>query len=177
MPVRASVARRYGQAAFDIAREQNTLDVWKRDLDFAAAIFADQKLVHGLDDPKVGEPDKQTAVEHTLGGKVSPLALNLVKMLVQRGRANVIGRVAAEFTNLYNRANNVVVADVTTALQLNDEEMRKVVATLSRITGKSVQVRTHVDPNIIGGLVARIGDELIDASIATRLHELAMRIS
>lgn len=176
MPALA-VARRYAQAAFTIASEQNTLDQWKRDLDLAASVFADPQLAHDFDDPKVTEESKRKVVAANLQGKVSPLALNLIYILVARGRANVIGRVAEEFTSYYNRANNIAIADVTTAMQLSDDEMRKVAATLGRITGKQVQVRAHVDPNIIGGLVARVGDELIDASVATRLHDLAMRMA
>jgi F-type H+-transporting ATPase subunit delta len=176
MPALA-IARRYAQAAFTIATEQHTLDQWKRDLDLAATVFADPQLAHDFDDPKVTEEAKRKVVATNLEGKVSPLALNLIYLLVARGRANVISRVAEEFTSYYNRANNIAVADVTTALQLSDDQLRKVVATLSRITGKTIQARAHVDPNIIGGLVARVGDELIDASVATRLHELAMRIA
>ncbi len=177
MAAGAAVARRYAQAAFDIASEQNALDGWKQDLDLAGSIFANPKLAHDFGDPKVSEQDKHKVVEQNLTGKINPLALNLVYLLVQRGRANVVSKVAEEFTHLYNRARNIAVADVTTAVALNDEALRKVTATLTRITGKQVQVRSHVDPRIIGGLVARVGDELIDASIATRLHELAVRMA
>jgi F-type H+-transporting ATPase subunit delta len=177
MPAGGAVARRYAQAAFDIARDQNALDQWKHDLDLAAAIFYNPQVAHDFDDPKVSEANKRSVVTQNLQGKISPQALNLIYLLVKRGRTNLIGKVAAEFTDFYNRARNIAIADVTTAMPLGDEEMRKVAATLSRITGKQVQVHAHVDPRIIGGLVARIGDELIDASIATRLHELAMRMA
>lgn len=177
MPAGGAVARRYAQAAFDIATEQNALDQWKRDLDLAAAVFANPQVARDFDDPKVSEANKRNVVTQNLQGKVSPQALNMIYLLVQRGRTNLIVKVAEEFTAFYNRARNIAVADVTTAMPLGDEEMRKVVATLGRITGKQIQVRAHVNPAIIGGLVARVGDELIDASIATRLHELAMRIA
>jgi F-type H+-transporting ATPase subunit delta len=69
------------------------------------------------------------------------------------------------------------VADVTSAVPLNEAQQRKVSDQLSRITGKTVQLRVHQDPTILGGLVTRIGDELIDASVATRLGELAERLA
>jgi F-type H+-transporting ATPase subunit delta len=78
---------------------------------------------------------------------------------------------------MYNKEKGIVIAEVTTAIPLDEAHQKRVADQLARLTGKTVQLRTRTDPRILGGVITRIGDELIDASVATRLADLAERLA
>jgi F-type H+-transporting ATPase subunit delta len=176
--LRGAAARRYAQAVFDIATDTNSLDQWLNDLKELNSFFGGQAAVAALEDPSLKDEDAQKIVTDLVSRtRVNPQAANLVRMLVQRQRLALLPRIMEIYQEMYNKAKGIVVADVTTAVPLDEAHQGRVREQLSRITGKTVDVRVHHDPRILGGLVARIGDELIDASVATRLSSLAERLA
>lgn len=179
MALRGTAGRRYAHAVFDLAKEQGTLDRWLSDLKVLNGVFGTQNAVSSLEDPKLTEEDQRRIVsEHLPKDTVSDLATNLLLLLVQRDRLALLPRITELFQELYNKEKGVVVADVTTAVPLDAEHQKRIADQLSKITGgKSVELRMHEDARILGGMIARIGDELIDASVATRLAELSDRLS
>jgi F-type H+-transporting ATPase subunit delta len=176
--LRGAAARRYAQAVFDLAKEAGSLDRWLADLKTLNSLFGDEKTVNMLDDPKLTR-DEQFKIVDDLVSKVSvaPLMGNFIKLLVQRGRLMSLPRIVEIFGEMYNREKGIVIADVTTAVPLDEAHRKEVTDRLAKITGKSVEVRLHTDPTILGGIVTRIGDELIDASVASRLAQLAERLT
>jgi F-type H+-transporting ATPase subunit delta len=78
---------------------------------------------------------------------------------------------------MYNREKGIVIADVTTAVPLDEAHRKEVADRLAKITGKTVEIRMHTDPNILGGIITRIGDELLDSSVASQLAQLAERLT
>jgi F-type H+-transporting ATPase subunit delta len=171
------VARRYAQAVFDIAKDTNTLDQWLADLKAVNGVFGSQGAASALESPDIKEADQRRIIDERLAAlKVQPLVANLLYMLVQRQRLALLPRIVESYQQLYNRAKGIVVADVTSAVPLDEAHKQRVVAELSKITGKTIELRVHQDPGILGGLITRIGDELIDSSIATRLATLAQRL-
>ena len=178
MAVRGAAARRYAQAALEIARENNTLDRWLSDLKTLSGVFGAPEVVSLIEDPKLTEDDQRKIVERLIQpGVVSELAMNLLHLLVKRHRLGSLPRIAEVFQELYNKEKGIVVAEVTTAVPLNDENKRRVAEQLSRITGKTIELRLREDPSILGGMITRIGDEVIDASVASRLAELTDRLT
>ncbi len=178
MALRGAAARRYAQAVFDIAKDTGTLDRWLSDLNVLSRVFGSDNAMSALEDPKLTEEDKRRVVtEHLPKAVVDPLASNFVMLLVQRERLSLLHRIAEIFQEMYNKEKGIVIADVTTAVPLDEAHKKHIVQQLSKITGKTVEVRLHEDPRILGGIVTRIGDELIDASIATRLATLGERLS
>lgn len=178
MALHGAAARRYAQAVFDIAKETNNLDQWRNDLTALSGFFGAPSTVAALTDPSLKDDDAQRIVSDLVSNvKVDPKAANLVRMLVQRQRIALLPRIVEAYQQLYNREKGIVIADVTTAIPLDEAHQASVREQLARLTGKSVQVRTHQDPQILGGIVAQIGDELIDASVATRLAALAQRLA
>ena len=176
MPQGAS-ARRYAEAAFDLAKKQGKLDRWLSDLRTAAGILGDPRLMAALDNPKAPRARKRQYLDSAFTVTLDPMVHNLLYMLVDRGRIGLIGRIADEFVSLYNREMGVVVAEVTTAVALSEAEQRKVREQLQRLTSaRQIDLRMHTDPRIIGGLVARVGDMLYDGSVRTRLSELQERL-
>src|SRR5205085_12009909 len=108
--------------------------------------------------------------------KAQPIVANLLYILVTRQRLALLPRIFESYQQLYNREKGIMVADVTSAVPLDEAQQKRVVAELSKITGKTIELRVHQDPSILGGLITRIGDELIDASVATRLANLSQRL-
>jgi F-type H+-transporting ATPase subunit delta len=178
LALRGAAARRYAQALYSIAADSNTLDAWLNDLKALNTVLGDPSLVSMLEDPKLTEAERDKAVGDGLAKvKIGPLALNFVKLLVRRQRLGLLPRILQEYQAFYNRARGIVVAEVVTATPLDEARRRKVAADLSRMTGKSVELVAREDPRIMGGLIARIGDELIDVSVASRLASLAEKLS
>lgn len=169
-----SSARRHAQAVFQIAREQDTLDKWQSDLDDIASAFGDPDLSRVLESPRIRPDQKQELAGQRFAG-LGPLARNLATLLVTKGRVALAGEIAGEYRNLLDDHRGVGAAEVTTAVPLNSEAEKRIAEQMSRATGKRITLTSSVDPDIVGGIVIKIGDRLIDGSTRTKLS--AMRNS
>jgi F-type H+-transporting ATPase subunit delta len=176
---RGAAARRYAQAVFDLAKQAGTLDKWRADLAVVKQLFGNDEVANALEDPKMRQEGKRNLVNGLLARQnVQPLSSNLVMLLVDRNRIQLVPRMVEHFERMYNKEMGIVIAEVTTAVALDTAHQAEVAKHLATLTGaKTVELRVKVDPSILGGIVARIGDELIDASVAARLADLAQRIS
>jgi F-type H+-transporting ATPase subunit delta len=175
MPNQEIAAKRYAEAVFDIAREQQAFDRWRADLQAVAGVFGDPEMLGLLENAKLAVAAKTDLLRRTLTG-VSPVAFNFAQLLVRRRRENLAQQIADAFNTMLDEHRGIAHAEVTTAVAVSDEERRLIVERLSQLTGKNVDVQTHVDPRIIGGMIARVGDHLIDGSTRTRLHMLRQRL-
>jgi F-type H+-transporting ATPase subunit delta len=169
-------ARRYAEAIFALASDSGAFEQWAGDLATIAEFVSERDVAQVLGSGRVPAGEKLRLLEAGLAGRVSPLAMNLVKLLNQRGRLHLAPEIRARFQEMVDEKRGVAHAVVTTAVPLSDDERRAVEARLSQITGKQVDVTPVVDPAIIGGVVARIGDQLIDGSTRTRLVALKRRL-
>jgi F-type H+-transporting ATPase subunit delta len=173
-----AVPRRYAEAAFALAREKGKLDRWRTDLSVAAAVLSNPQLLAVLDDPDTPATEKRQMVDTALTVQADPDVLHLIYLLTERGRIGSLPRVAQEFIEMANREQGIVVANVTTAIPLDAKGQKDVEDRIQRLSGaKRVEVRSQVDPSIIGGIIARIGDVLYDGSVRTQLAQIAERIS
>lgn len=166
--LRGTAARRYAEGVFAIAKDDNTFDRWLEDLSTIASLFTNRDMARLLADPKPSMSDKEAVVEKLLAGKVDKLALNTALLLIRREHAEAMPSVQREFQNMVNAYRNIAVARVTTAIELDDQQRQLVKDRLEVLTSKHIDLQTTVDPGILGGFIARVGDVLIDASIATR---------
>jgi F-type H+-transporting ATPase subunit delta len=173
--IREIAARRYGEAAFQIAREGGTQESWSEGLALMAAAFSDPGMAAIMQEARISTADKMGLAEKTLSG-VDPLVLNLALLLVHRGRTALAPQIAEAFQELADAERGIAHAVVTTAVRLSDSETTAVTEKLSEIADKQVVVEAQVDEGIIGGLVARIGDMLIDGSTRSRLVALKRRL-
>jgi F-type H+-transporting ATPase subunit delta len=172
---REIAARRYAEAIFQIARSTQTIDQWRSDLQSVAGVFGDPEVLGLLENATVPPPAKEDVLNRTLAG-ISPLAMNYARLLVQRRRVALAPQIADDFRALADDYIGVAHAEVTTVVDLDDNEKRLIAEQLSRITGKNVDVQVHTDPSILGGMIARVGDTLIDGSTRTRLQALRQRL-
>ena len=168
---RRTYARRYSQAVFNIAREKNELDRWQSDLRRIATLGEDGMFIALLENPKVRFEDKAKLLSKGLGD-INPLALNLVYLLVARGRLGMVGDIADEYQRLLDSYRGIEQAEVTTAIELDDEDRRRLEERLGMVVGKKVVVKPKVDPSVVGGIVARIGGKLLDGSTRSKLMAL-----
>ena len=172
----STVARRYAEAAFEVARRDGTTDRWTDDLRTAADMVARPELERVVDNPALPFTARRDVLEQLLRPLVSPQAFNLVVLAAQRGRAAILPAVAAEYQRLVNRERGIVHAVVSSAAPLEPGERDAIADRVREMTGAQAEIETVVDPSLIGGLTVRIGDRLIDASVRGRLERLRHRL-
>jgi F-type H+-transporting ATPase subunit delta len=177
MATRDSAPRRYAEAAFQIAQEDGSIEAWRRDLDQAATNLEEgSELLAILANPAIPLDERRTLVAKVFAG-LSDKPRNLVLLLVQRGRVEQMTRVAAEFRRLDDARQGIVHAAATSAAPLTDIEVRALTARLEQMTGGRVALETSVDESLLGGLVVRVGDRLIDGSVRGRLERLRNQLA
>lgn len=169
--IRDTVAKRYAQAAFEIARGRSSLEEWTKDLALVAMVMADPQVAAILGSAKQALADRYRLLEAILEG-IDPLVMNLAKLLVAKGRVGIASQIAEAYRDLVDEHTGVAHARVLTAVPLADAERQAVEEKLSQITGKKVIAHLEVEPAIVGGLVARVGDRLIDGSTRSKLLAL-----
>lgn len=174
--LKGAIARRYAGAIFELARKQNTLDRTLEDVKEIARLFSIRKLAYLLREPKVPTKRKETALRQALEPRVLPTSLNLALLIVQRELVDVMPNIAAELEQLVLDYRNQAIAEVTTAQPLDEGQRTVLQQALEKRTGKSVIMHSRVDPSILGGVVARVGDQVIDGSVRFRLHALQQRL-
>lgn len=168
-------AKRYAQAAFAIARDGDAIAQWRADLDDVAAVLADSDAAGWFAAPRVPVAERQAAVERAL--EVGPLALNLARLLIAKGRTPEAREVADAFNRLADEHEGLAQAEITTAVPLQDDQVAAMEQRLGEALGKQITATAAVDSDIIGGVVLRIDDHLIDGSVRTRLRRLRQELS
>ena len=171
-----TAARRYAEAAFEVATRDGTVDAWRRDLDAAARALGHEAVLRGLMNPAIPLEEREAIVVRALGDEVDRRVVNLVLLLLRRGRVEILPRIAAEFDRLDDRRRGITHATATSAAPLGEEEVRDLASRLERLTGGTVALELAVDPDIIGGIIVRVGDRLIDGSVRGRLERLRTRL-
>ena len=173
---RDPAAKRYAQAAFELARDRGELEVWERDLGLLADALASAEARAFVASRQVRAAAKEAFLRQA-AGDLSPLVGNLVRLLSARGRLALLPQIGERFQALLDDHRGVAHAQVVTAVAMSDEERQALARRLSELTGKQVQVEAYEAPEILGGLVARIGDRLIDGSTRSKLLALKRRLA
>jgi F-type H+-transporting ATPase subunit delta len=167
----------YSQAFVEVARAENQGGAIEDDLfRFARALDANDDLRMALADRAVPAERRIAVVEELMGGVALPVSVGLVSMVVGAGRAGELPAVVDRFLQLSAEERKHEVAEVRAAVPLDERLRDRLAKALSHATGKEVEVKVVVDPNVLGGVVARIGDTVIDGSVRRRLDQLRERI-
>jgi F-type H+-transporting ATPase subunit delta len=175
MAVTTSI-KRYAQAVFEIALESNKLKEWQSNLAKVAKLVEDDEFISLAENPKVPFDMKTKLVQEKLG-KTEPMVLNLVYLLISKGKLKTANLISEEYDRLLNEHYGIKSAEVTTAIPLDNVEKEKLSQNLETLIGKKVSMQVQVDPDILGGFIARIDDSLIDGSIRSRLEMLKKRLA
>jgi F-type H+-transporting ATPase subunit delta len=175
MPVTTSI-KRYAQAVFEIALESDKLKEWQSNLQKITQLVQDTEFTALAENPKLPFELKAKLVQEKLG-KINPMALNLVYLLMTKGKLKNVGQIADEYKRLLNDHYGIKSVDITTAIELDASESERLGHYLEEITGKKIRINSQIDPDIIGGFIARIDDGLIDGSIHNKLEMLKKSLS
>jgi F-type H+-transporting ATPase subunit delta len=168
---RVASAKRHAQAVFQIASENNEVEKWRSELKEIATTLKDPQLRAILEDPKVHLSEKEKLISKCLP-ELSQLALNFTYLLVAKQRLGILEQIVSEYERMADAHQGLEHARVVTALPIDKQEEVKLTEHLATITGKKILLTTEVDPAIIGGFVARVGDKLIDGSTKAKLEAL-----
>ena len=173
----ATVARPYAEAAFRAALDKGSLAKVGEGLAFLAAIAADERVRRILSDPRVTGRQKKELFTSIAADRLDEVARNLVGVLVDNRREELIGAIAQEFEALQREHDRVIKARITSAQPLEDAQRREIVAALERRYGKKVDAEMDVDPELLGGARVQIGDQVIHASVRDALAQMAAALS
>ncbi len=166
-----AAAKRYARAAFAVALEQGDPRRWLGDLGELSELIARADVSAVLQSDRVPDAEKDRLLKAALPD-VAPGVLNLARLLVEKRRIRLVEQIRAEFSDLLDEHEGRARALVTTAVPLSDQQKAEVAEKLGVITGKKVSLEQAVNPDILGGLIARVGDTLIDGSTRSRLLAL-----
>jgi F-type H+-transporting ATPase subunit delta len=167
-----TIARPYAEAAFKLASEKGDLAGWGDMLDTLAAISADESAAELAGNPRLSSEQVASALSGMLGD-LDEQKRNFVSVLSENRRLLVMPEIAEQFKRLRNDAEGAVEAVVRSAFEVSDGQLADIVSTLEEKTGRKVNARVEIAPELIGGVSIRIGDEVMDASVRGKLSQLA----
>ena len=172
---KSTSGKRYAQAIFDLAVERDLVDEWAGDLSAISEAVQEEELRAFLQHAKVPLYNKLQVISQAFS-TADPIVQNLVSLLISRGLADQIGQVEGWYLRLLNQRRGREDVEVWSAVDLDDAEKDRVKDFLEGLLRKEVELHTEVDPEILGGLVMRVGDKLIDGSAKARLERMGRQL-
>ncbi len=167
------VSTTYSAALFDICVEENKVDEFMNEMAFVKEIIDSNKdFFEILKTPRININEKKKIIDETFGNKINKEVVNFIKILVEKRRISYILEIASEFDRVACDYKRIVRADVYSSISLNDEQIKRLEKKLSEKSNKTVEVRNIVDKSLIGGLMIRFNDLVIDGTLKGKLEDL-----
>lgn len=164
----------YATALLQVAGAEDQIDRVTDELfRFAKALEQNHELRSALTDIAIPEDRKQAVLDELLGEKASPHTRNIIGFVVSQNRARELPEIVESLNRLAAEQRDRVIAEVRSATELDPEQQRRIGEAIGRATGKQVDVKVVVDPNVLGGIYAKVGDQVIDGTVRRRLEELS----
>ena len=171
------LAQVYARSLFEAAREHGKLDVLREQLaQFADAVAENRGLAVFFFSPYFSTTEKQEALGRVLDG-AEPILLNFLKLLIENHRMPVIFRIRSEYERLWEAENRMLPVEITSAIALDGQTTEELGRTIGERTGRKVTLAARVDPDILGGIILRVGNSILDASIRNRLEQLRRQVA
>ena len=171
------IAQVYSRALFEAAQEQDKLDKLRDQLgEFADALAESRELQTFLFSPYFSAQEKKEGLHKAVSGADETL-LNFLELLIEKHRMPVIFRMRRQFDELWADANQLLPVEVTSAVELDPKLVKELGKKVEEQTGRRVEVESRVDPDILGGMVLRVGNSILDASIKNRLNQLRREVA
>jgi F-type H+-transporting ATPase subunit delta len=171
------LAEVYARSLFEVAVQQGKLDELREQLgQFADALDQNRELAVFFFSPYFSTKEKQDGLERLLDGAEETF-LNFLKLLIENHRMPVIFRTRQQFERMWERENELLPVDITSAIALDQETTENLGRTIGERAGRKVRLAAHVDPDILGGIVLRVGNSILDASIRNRLEQLRRHVA
>jgi F-type H+-transporting ATPase subunit delta len=171
------IAQVYSRALFEVAKENGKLDVVREQLgQFADALDQNRDLAVFFFSPYFSTEEKKDGLRRTVEG-ADPTVLNFLETLLERHRMPAIYRIRAEYVRLWDEENKLLPVEVTSAVDLDEATVKNLGDRIGQQTGQRVELTSKVDPSILGGIVLRVGNQILDASIKHRLDQLRKHVA
>jgi F-type H+-transporting ATPase subunit delta len=171
------IASVYARSLFEVAKEQDKLDVVREQLgQIADAVEGDRELQVFFFSPYFSTEEKKDGLAKVLDG-ADPAILNFLELLVEKHRMPALFRIRGAYEVLWEHENKLLPVEITSAIELDDEIAQRIGDQIGEQTGQRVELTKTVDPEIIGGLVLRVGNSILDASIRNRLDNLRKNVA
>ena len=174
----STIARNYAETLIALADKAGDREGWgKLVQDIANAIQGDVKLRRFLESPRISETEKSAVLSKAFGDRVPAIFLRFLQILVTKRRQMLIPEIAVEYNSILDESEDRVHANVTVAAQPMDGEESRIAEQLGRVLGKRVVPHFSVNPAILGGVIVKVGDTVMDGSLRRRLHRLRWQIT
>ena len=171
------IASVYARSLFEVAMEQDKLDKVRDELgEFADALDGSRELQVFLFSPYFSTPEKIEGLDKAISG-ADETVLNFLRLLIEKHRTPVLFRVRAEFDRLWEEENKLLPVTVTSAVKLPKATIKQIGDRIAEQTDRKVELSARVEPEILGGLVVRVGNSIIDSSIRSRLEQLRRQVA
>jgi ATP synthase F1 delta subunit len=171
------IAAVYARSLFEVASEQDKLDLVREQLgEFADALEQTRELQVFFFSPYFSTAEKQDGLDRAVSG-ADPAFVNFLKLLIENHRMPVIFRVRRSYDELWEEENKLLPVRVTSAVELDDKTVSQIGERIAEQTGRKVELSASVEPDILGGLVVRVGNSILDASIRNRLEQLRKQVA
>jgi F-type H+-transporting ATPase subunit delta len=171
------IAQVYSRSLFEVAKEQGKLDEVKEQLgQFSDALEGDRELAVFFFSPYFSTPEKQDGLKKLVDG-MEPILLNFLEVLIENHRLPAIHRIRRQYDALWDKENKILPVEVTSAVELDEGTVQHLGDRIGEQTGRRVQLTSTVDPDILGGIVLRVGNSILDASIRSRLNQLRREVA
>ncbi|MFN3560329.1 MAG: F0F1 ATP synthase subunit delta [Chloroherpetonaceae bacterium] len=169
----ALVGRRYAIALYEIAKAQNKVSDFAKDCNLIASTLKNSKeLLNAVKSPIINQEKKTTLLKAVFSGKVGKPLEDALMLLVKKGRASIIPDVMKAFEDILDEQSGIVLAQVESVVWLSEPEKQAIAQKLEAVSGKKIRIENKINPSLIGGFTARIGDTVIDGSVKHKLERL-----
>ena len=171
------VAARYAQALFDVAKKDGTIQSVSDDLNaIRYALKADPKFAQFVNDPSTNRDKKLKLLESVFSDRITALTMHLLRLLLEKRREGLISLVSEQFETLRRTSGNIAYAEIVSADNLSEAEQKAIIKRLETSSGKSIEATFSVDPHLLGGVKAQIGNFVLDGTVRGSLNRLKDRV-
>jgi ATP synthase F1 delta subunit len=175
-PLVEEIAEVYARSLFQVANEQGKLDEIREQLgQFAGALEQDHDLQVFFFSPYFSTQEKQEGLDRAVTG-ADPILVNFLKLLIENHRMPVLFRVRRAYESMWEEENRLLPVSITSAVELDEATVRQIGDRISEQTGRRVDLSANVEPDILGGIVVRVGNAVLDASVRNRLEQLRKQV-
>ena len=171
-----TIARPYAGAIFDLADEKGAFDQWSEMLELLSAVVVDPAMAEIISNPNLGQENTEQLITDVVGDKLSNEGQNLVKLLIENKRLQVLPEITLLFNQLKSEKEGTLEIEIVSAFDIDEAQQQKLADALKSKLGKEVKLETEKDPTLMGGVKIRAGDLVIDGSVKHKIARLATEL-
>jgi len=172
----AALARPYAEAVYILADEKGQVDKWSQALGFLKQVTSDKLFKQLTDNPKISKVMLEEAMVDICKGQLDDESLNFIKLLIKNNRLQLVEEIAEQFEAKKAEESGLLDVTVTSAFPMSDNDVKKLTVSLSGSFGKEVKISVKEDSTLIGGMIIRVGDKVIDGSLSGQIQQLANKL-